>query len=348
MISSQRKDPGNMFGAIYDFPGQMQQAIEIGERIELNNTYENIRNIVVAGMGGSAIGGDVVRMLIKDDLNIPFVVSRNYTLPNWVNENTLVICSSYSGNTEETLSAYEEAQAKKAQICGISTGGVLSEKLNAAGLDLVSIPAGLQPRAALAFSFIPMLFLLQKIGLIGDGFRVGLESAIETLSVEREKYSVEDEKNPTYKLARKIYNTIPIIYGEADSTAIIACRWKGQFCENAKMLAYANELPEMNHNEIVGWENNASLFSDLSVIWLVDESNHPRVSLRQKVTQSILQDLVPRQQTVSFTGNNRIERLIHQIHFGDWVSYWCAMAHNTDPSPVKKIDLLKNELKKHE
>jgi len=337
-----------MFEAIYDFPGQMQQAIEIGERIELKNTYEKIRNIVVAGMGGSAIGGDVVRMLIKDDLKIPFVVSRNYTLPNWVNENTLVICSSYSGNTEETLSAYEEAKSKKAQICGISTGGVLTEKLRAAGLDLVSIPAGLQPRAALAFSFIPMLFLLRKIGLIGDGFRAGLDSAIAVLSTEREKYSTENEDNPTYKLARQIYNTIPIIYGEADSTAIIANRWKGQFCENAKMLAYANELPEMNHNEIVGWENNASLFADLSVIWLVDESNHQRVLLRQKVTQNILQDLGSHQQVVSFPGKNRIERLIHQIHFGDWVSYWCAMAHNTDPSPVKKIDLLKNELKKHE
>ena len=161
-------DPQDMFGAIYSFTDQIQEAIEIGEKINLQNDYSQFNNIVVAGMGGSAIGGDVVKTIVHQELKIPFYVNRNYTLPNWVNEKTLVICSSYSGNTEESLSAYEDALKRGALICGISTGGQLSEKIKSKGFDLITIPGGLQPRAALAYSFVPMLYLLNKIGLISN------------------------------------------------------------------------------------------------------------------------------------------------------------------------------------
>ena len=177
-------DPQDMFSAIYHFADQIKEAITIGEQINLNNDYSYCRNIVVAGMGGSAIGGDVVKTVTHNELTVPFYVNHNYLLPNWVNEKTLVICSSYSGNTEESLSAYEDALKKGAMICGISTGGKLSENIQSKGFDLIKIPGGLQPRAALAYSFVPMLYLLNKIGLISVTLIDDLLSSIDSLEIK--------------------------------------------------------------------------------------------------------------------------------------------------------------------
>lgn len=337
-------DPSNMFQSIHDFPDHMEKAMEIGERITFKNSYTYIRNVIVAGIGGSAIGGDVVRLLTKDVLKVPMLVSRNYTLPNWVNKNTLVICSSYSGNTEESLSAYANAREKDAIIVGISTGGELTGLLNNAGLDLVVIPAGLQPRAALAFSFVPMLYLLYEIGLINSEFKSELEAAIALLKEKRNKYSQESVLNPAYALAGRIYRTLPVIYGETEATGTIAIRWKGQLSENAKMLAYCNELPELDHNEIVGWENNSHIMKNISLIWLKDRDDHPRVFIRQDSTQEIIGKLVGGHETVSVSGQSVLERYLHLIHYGDWLSYWCAILHETDPTPVHKIDRLKSIL----
>ncbi len=337
-------DPQDMFGAIYRFADQIQEAIGIGEQIYLQNDYSVCENIVVAGMGGSAIGGDVVKTIVHRELKKPFYVNRNYTLPNWVNEKTLVICSSYSGNTEESLSAYEDALKKGAMICGISTGGQLSEKIQSQGFDLITIPGGLQPRAALAYSFVPMLYLLRKIGLISNSLIDNLSSSITSLENKRDAYSVGDASNPIYKMAKDIYGMIPIIYGITDTTSVVALRWKGQLCENSKMLAYHNEIPEMNHNEILGWGNNPDLLSELSVIWLRDKNDNERVRARQDITKTLLNDINIMQHEVSAEGENNIERLLDLINYGDWLSYWCAILHNTDPSPVEKINKLKKAL----
>lgn len=337
-------DPQDMFGAIYRFADQIQEAIGIGEQINLQNDYSACENIIVAGMGGSAIGGDVVKTIVNQELKIPFYVIRNYTLPNWVNEKTLVICSSYSGNTEESLSAYEDALKKGAMICGISTGGQLSEKIKSKGFDLITIPGGLQPRAALAYSFVPMLYLLKKIGLISNSLINDLSNSIISLENKRDVSSVGDASNPIFKMAKDIYGMIPIIYGITDTTGVVALRWKGQLCENSKMLAYHNEIPEMNHNEIVGWGNNPDLLSELSVIWLKDKNDNERVRARQDITKTLLNDINIMQHEVSAEGENNVERLLDLINYGDWLSYWCAILHNTDPSPVEKINKLKKAL----
>lgn len=337
-------DPQDMFGAIYRFADQIQEAIGIGEQINLQNDYSACENIIVAGMGGSAIGGDVVKTIVNQELKIPFYVIRNYTLPNWVNEKTLVICSSYSGNTEESLSAYEDALKKGAMICGISTGGQLSEKIKSKGFDLITIPGGLQPRAALAYSFVPMLYLLKKIGLISNSLINDLSNSIISLENKRDVSSVGDASNPIFKMAKDIYGMIPIIYGITDTTGVVALRWKGQLCENSKMLAYHNEIPEMNHNEIVGWGNNPDLLSELSVIWLRDKNDNERVRARQDITKTLLNDINIMQHEVSAEGENNVERLLDLINYGDWLSYWCAILHNTDPSPVEKINKLKKAL----
>ena len=343
---SERFDPENMFGSIWEFPENLRDAFELGNNITLKHSYPNIRNIVISGMGGSAIGGDFVSVLEKQNLNVPFVVCRGYSLPNWVNEHTLVICSSYSGNTEETLSSLEDALSKNAQICGITTGGKIAERLNELDKDVVLIPSGLQPRAALAFSFVPMAKCLEKTGVLSLSLNKWINEVIDVLFNARELYSLENETNPVYELSQQIYNKLPIIYADNSTLGVAALRLKGQICENAKMLAYHNELPEFNHNEIVGWENNPNISDNLFVLWLTDVDDNPRVKHRQEITQTILNEAGADQYVLEMTGNSFQERFLHSVHYGDWLSYWCAILHGTDPSPVEKISRLKAELSK--
>ena len=339
-------DPGNMFGAIWDFPENLSDALKLAEQIELKCNYENIENIVVAGMGGSAIGGDVVSIIEKNNIEIPFVVNRGYGLPNWANNHTLVVCSSYSGNTEETLCTLDDSIEKNAKICGITTGGKLVERLDELDKDVILIPSGLQPRAALAFSFVPMIVLLEKAGVLDSSLRQWLDSSVAQLQDSRVLYGKENESNPTYALAQKIKNRIPIIYSDSSTMGIAAVRLKGQISENGKMLAYHNELPEFNHNEIVGWENNPELLESLFVLWLIDSSDNPRIKHRQSITKSILDEVGVDQVVLEMAEKSFEERFLHMIHFGDWLSFWCAILHETDPSPVEKITSLKYQLSK--
>ena len=162
----------------------------------------------------------------------------------------------------------------------------------------------------------------------------------------RDKYSGENDDNLSYSIAKKIYNSIPIFYAENNNCEIVAIRWKGQLSENSKMLAYHNELPEMNHNEIVGWENNNEIIKNFSVIWLTDLSEHPQTNIRQQASQKIIGQLARHHEVVSVDGASRTIRLLHLIYLGDWVSFWCAILHETNPTPVNKIDSLKTILSK--
>ncbi|MDP6877964.1 MAG: bifunctional phosphoglucose/phosphomannose isomerase [Candidatus Marinimicrobia bacterium] len=337
-------DPQGMKDAVYNFADDINKASKIGKKIILNKKYNNIHNIIVVGMGGSAIGGDINKMLLKNDLSIPLIVSRNYFIPKWANKHSLVVVSSYSGGTEETLSAFKDALSKECQIYGITTGGILSKELSSNDLDFILIPSGLQPRAALAYSFVPMLYLFLHLGLIKIDLNNNLMNSIKLLKSVRDDYMLNDQKNPTWVLSNKIFNTIPILYGETDNTSVIALRWSNQLSENSKMLAFCNEIPEFNHNEIVGWENNPNLIEKFSIIWLSDESDQERISIRQKISEKILETMVKNQFKISLHGSSRFDRLLHLMHFGDWVSLWCAYLHGTDPSPVDKISRLKKEL----
>lgn len=339
-------DPQDMFNAIYRFPDQIKEAEEIGKKIKLKKKYSNCKNIILSGMGGSAIGGDVLKTILAGELKVPFYINRNYKLPNWADKNSLVISSSYSGNTEESISALHDAVEKGTMIVGISTGGKLTEELNSRKLDIIKIPGGLQPRAALAYSFVPILYFLNKIGLASDLKLADLNNTISSLENKRGHYSIGDSTNPIFKMAKDIYGMIPVIYGVTDTTAVVALRWKGQLCENSKMIAFHNEIPELNHNEILGWGNNRDLLTELTVIWLRDKNDYGRIKVRQDVTKDILNDMDIMQHEIHAEGNNNIERLLDLINFGDWLSYWCAILHNTDPSPVEKIDQLKEALAK--
>ncbi len=339
-------DKDNMHSAIHDFPDHINAAMKIGEGLTFRQSYSDIRNIVIAGMGGSAIGGDVNRALIGQNISVPMVVSRHYTLPGWVDEHTLVICSSYSGNTEETLATYADAMAKKAQIVGVTTGGKLESLVKENDQDYVTIPKGLQPRAALGFSFVPSLYILKALGLVTFHFEDELSRIITLLVKDRELFGLESSENPAYQNAKSLYQSLPVIYGQTDWTSIAAMRFKGQLCENANMLAYHNDLPEFNHNEIVGWENNASILQQIIVIWLKDSSDYNRVKIRQEITQRILNGLPMQQLVIEGKGETPFQRFLYMVHYLDWISYWCAIFHQTDPTPVLKINLLKDELAK--
>ena len=337
-------DKGNMYQAIWDFSDNIIDAIKLGERIKLNNKYKDINKIIIAGMGGSAIGGDVVYALLNEEIEVPFFIIRGYNIPSWVDNSTLVICSSYSGNTEETIAVLEQVKTKDAQVCSITTGGEIKTLCSKHNYDSVIIPSGLQPRAALAFSFIPLLYILLKLKIIKSDIKSWLIASSELIASHRKDFIKKDNNNPIWGLAKKIYNKIPIIYADSQRLETVAVRLKGQICENSKILAYHNIFPELNHNEIVGWENNKEFFSNYFVIWLYDKKINDRNKARQKIMIEMLDELGVEQQVIQVAGRSFKERFLLLIHYGDWLSYWCAILHKTDPSPVKNINMLKNKL----
>ncbi len=198
-------DKSDMFQSIFDFPNQLGTALKIGKKIKLTKQYNNIKNIVIAGMGGSAVGGDLLLTLLKNHLSIPLYISRDYSLPNWVNKSSLVICSSYSGDTEETLSAFNEAKGKKSAIIGITTGGKLAHQLEQNGFDKIIIPGGLQPRSAVSFSLIPLIYLIQNLLNIDMKLEKNIQKVFITLLEKRKIYSIKDIENPVYLLSKEIY-----------------------------------------------------------------------------------------------------------------------------------------------
>ena len=340
----QSLDPEGMHQQIYTFPGQIESAYQIANESVSDLVRSTASAVLIAGMGGSAIGGDLIKSLTADSAAVPIEVVRDYSLPEWVGPSTLVICVSYSGNTEETLSCYNEAIEKGAQLVGITSGGELAERLRTDGGDLITIPGGNPPRASLGLVSIPALIYLSQQGLCSASNTHEIAGTVALLTEARSEFSKESDSNRTLKMAKKIYDSIPIIYGDARYTGSVALRFRGQLEENAKMVAFHHSLPELNHNEIVGYLNNPELLKNLGIVWLMDESQHPRTVLRQSLTKDLIGDIVGYQEEIHSMGSSLMERLFYLIHYCDWVSYWCAVLHGTDPTPVKRIQALKESL----
>ncbi len=340
-------DPGNMYNRIFDFPEQLTEALKLADGWRIRpSDFVDIKNIVVIGMGGSAIGGDLVRSYLWDKLVVPFHVCRNYKLPEFVDDETMVIASSYSGNTEETLEALDDALARKAQIAAITTGGLLEEVAKLNEIPTIILPSGLQPRAALGYSFVPVLMLMEKIGLV-KGMAKEVQSTVKLLFKQREEY-IEDnptEKNISKTLAEKIAARIPIIYTGPTLTDTVGIRWKGQLCENGKNMAFTNAFPEFNHNELVGWSDPIGPHTDnLIVIILRDIDDHPKVSRRMDIVKGIIEKQGVEVIEVRSVGETKLERMFSLIQIGDFASYYLAVINDTDPTPVEAIETLKKAL----
>lgn len=340
-------DPGNMYNLIFDFPEQLAQALKLSEGWNVRkNDFIDIRNIVVVGMGGSAIGGDLVRSLLLDRLQVPFQVCRNYRLPEFVDDETLVIVSSYSGNTEETLEALDDALTRKAQIATITTGGMLEEVAKLNDLPVAYLPTGYPPRAALGFSFVPALMLLEKIGLI-KGAGKEIAAAVKMLEKNRELYieDVPTSDNPAKNLAERMLAKIPIIYTGPTITDTVGVRWKGQFCENGKNLTFVNHFPEFNHNELVGWSDPIGPHTEhLMVIILHDSGDHPKVVRRMEIVKGIIEKYGIDVVDIRSSGESVLERMFSLIQLGDFTSYYLAVVNDADPTPVEAIETLKKAL----
>jgi len=340
----QLHDSQKMFSVLAEFSGQLKEAFAIGSGIVLPDNVKDVSNIIVTGLGGSAIGGDLLRSYLQYELNVPMQVNRNYYLPAYANSSTLVIISSYSGGTEETLSAYEDAKKKGCQIICVSSGGKLTVMAENAGYLVIKVPKGYQPRCALAFSFIPMLMLLEKLGLIKER-DAQIKDLIKFISEKSAGYTtLEHQDNPAIRIAEHLAGKIPVIYSSNDLLDIVNLRWRGQFAENAKTLAFGNYFPEMNHNEIVGWQENSDFLRNFAVLFLLDREDNPRIIRRQKITSEILEPYRGLDIEVESEGNSRLERIFDLVYLGDWISYYLAILCKVDPSPIEKINILKNKL----
>jgi glucose/mannose-6-phosphate isomerase len=341
-------DPLGMYDKIYHFPEQLENAKAIGQKANPDKALsEDVRNIIVVGMGGSAIGGDLVRSYLNGIIKIPFHICRHYRLPAFVDNHSLVIISSYSGNTEETLSAMQDAIARKAKIACITSGGKVAEIARANNYLMIELPTGYPPRAALGYSFVPLLMLISKLGFI-DNAEKDIADLIVGLKSYRDRYAedLKTEKNPAKSLALRLYQKIPIIYTGPELTDTIGTRWKGQICENGKALAFNNQFAEFNHNELVGWNVIESYKDKLVVIYLRDNDDHPRISRRMEIVRTIIEKHGVEIIDVFSHGDFTLGRMFSLIQLGDFVSFYLAALNNVDPTPVKVIDFLKWELEK--
>jgi glucose/mannose-6-phosphate isomerase len=339
-------DPGNMYGMIAAMPDHLEEGMAVGRAVDLQRLEEEtFHSVLVAGMGGSAIAGDIARSYLLDQLDISLGVCRHYRIPEFVNRRTLVIASSYSGNTEETLSAYDHALDRGAKLIAIATGGRLAEKAKADDVPLIKIKGGLQPRAALGYSLAPLLVILSRLGLCADQCPE-IEDTAAALRRWAKMYAPESADNPALKLARDIHGTIPIIYAGYDRFDAVAYRFKCQINENAETPAFANAFPELNHNEIVGYQKLDGLDKKFTVVILKDNLDHKRIKARMEIMAQYLRDKGVGVTTLDSRPGSDLARIFYFIQLGDFTSYYLALLNGLDPTPVKAIDYLKDKLSK--
>ncbi len=333
-----RVDPSDQLGDVLALPEHLRDALWRVESAIMQD-WDTPAGLVVAGMGGSAIGGALARAAMGDHASRPIFVTRAYGLPPWTTPDTMVLCASYSGETEETLACYESAGALGAKRTVVTTGGRLAEMARADGVPVIPLPGGFQPRAAVAYMIVAAL---EVAALCGAGPRLTPEidvaaSHIEQLVAEWGPDAAEDSL--AKEIARGLHGTTPVIAG-AGLTSPIAYRWKTQINENAKQPCFWNELPELDHNEISGWEG-ASDVGRFAAVFLDDSDAHPRVKERMDLTERLIADNAAASYRLETRGQTAIERVISLVLLGDLVSIYLAALRGVDPGPVRLIDELK-------
>ncbi|MFH0796654.1 MAG: bifunctional phosphoglucose/phosphomannose isomerase [Candidatus Omnitrophota bacterium] len=335
-------DLSGMSGRLQDFPGQIRAFQHVQETPKLDLKRGTVKKIIFSGLGGSAICGDLIRDAFMDVLEVPIFVNRDYHLPAWSDKETLNILISYSGNTEETLSAYREVLAKGAPLTVICSGGRLAELAKGDGTPGIKVPAGYPPRTALGYLFCSAVNILMKGGILPPSSLSSELVKSVKLTAEAMDVRIHFGKNPARQLASVLKGSVPVIYS-ANSLSAVATRWKTQLEENSKTLAFTGLMPEMNHNEVVGWKYPRILLKRLSVIFLRDRTEDPQIKKRFPITADLLQ---PRRFLVEVEGtsNNFLVRLFTLLIFGDWVSYYLALENQADPTPVDRITQLKKKL----
>ena len=336
-----RVDSSGQLGDVLALPEHLRDALWRVESAIMQD-WDASAGLVVAGMGGSAIGGALARAALGDHATRPIFVTRAYGLPPWTTPDTMVLCASYSGETEETLACYESAGALGARRTVVTTGGRLAEMARADGVPVIPLPGGFQPRAAVAYLTVAAL---EVAALCGAGPR--LTSEIDVAASHTEQLVAEwgpdaPEDSLAKEIARSLLGTTPVVVG-AGLTTPIAYRWKTQINENAKQPAFANELPELDHNELAGWEG-AQDVGRFSALFLDDSDAHPRVKARMELTERMIVPNAAASFRIETRGQTSIERVISLVLLGDLVSIYLAALRGVDPGPVKALDELKSAL----
>jgi glucose/mannose-6-phosphate isomerase len=336
-------DTLGMFEATAGLPEQVEAAVELGRGVEGLPAGEGVANIVVLGMGGSGVAGDLLAAVGQQFLPVPVTVVKGYDAPSFIDRTTLVFALSFSGDTEETLQAVDEAQTSGARIIAVARGGQLAERAGEWGVPLIGVPEDIpQPRAGLGALAIPPLIVLERMGLFpgADGWA---QSAVTQLRRRRDQLVADG--NPAEVMARRIGRSLPIIYGASAVGAVAAARWKTQCNENAKVAAFANAMPELCHNEIAGWGQHGDLTRQVfQVVCLRHDDEHPQEARRFDLLAGIMEEVVGDIHTVRAQGEGALAQLLDLILFGDFVSLHLAGQEGLDPGPVPVLDEIKAAL----
>ncbi len=336
-------DRNCMLSFCINTPKHYEEALEIAQKTPVS--FQKPKTVIVAGMGGSAIGGELLKDWARDKANIPVEVNRDYSLPAYADEKTLVFIISYSGETEESLSTFLDALRRRCMIYCISSGGNLIEFAKKLHVPHLQIPSGMPPRAALPYLFSPLPLVLEKIGLISNVCSEFSEAikTLEKVSYENSPEKAMDE-NFSKRLALGVCGTMPIIYGFGLYRAV-SQRFKQQLNENSKVPSKWDVFPELNHNEIVGWERADKLAMCFSTVFIRDEDEPEEIKLRIEITKELMQNNVAKIFEVWSLGESKLAKILSTILIGDFTSVYLAVMRGIDPTPVRTISLLKSKMK---
>jgi len=341
-------DREDMLGVEENFHSQLLQAREIVKKSDLEQLRKKeFKGIVFLGMGGSGFAGNIIKALIKDDIEIPVEIVKGYDLPAFIKNGWLAVAVSYSGNTEETISAVGQALDRGCEVLPVCSGGKLENIAVENNKAMIKIPPGLQPRGAIGYLFLPPYLALDKLDIItvdgGD-----MEEALDLIEKKAGLYKreVESERNPAKKLALKISGHLPIIYGTEGLLAAVSYRLKCEFNENSKTPCWCNEFPELNHNETVGWERLKDITKKFILLVFRDKDEGIRVKTRIEVTSDLIKENISAVIEIPVEGKSKLAKALSTIYLGDIASVYLALLSGVDPSPVEKIVILKGELKK--
>lgn len=325
-----------MYNLIESFPEQIQAGLKLSEKFEIVAGTGHSA-VLISGMGGSGIGGRIASQLLSAHCKVPISTTNDYTLPAWCNENTLVIICSYSGNTEETVSILEAALNRKCKLSCITSGGKIEELAKMHHLPCITIPGGKPPRSQFALAFVQLLRVLELNGLINPDYFQQCESAASLLQSQQEEIKLQSAE-----IAKNIAHRIPAIYADSALEGV-AARWRQQLNENSKMLCIHHQIPEMNHNELVGWGGADNRFA---AIILHSDFDHPKTKIRMNISAGIMKTRCDKVYEIYAQGESALIQVFYLIHFGDWLSWYLANERGFDPVAIPEIDLLKSELSK--
>jgi len=337
-------DPGSLRQRLRSFPIQCQVAWDEAMAITLPREYREVKRVVVAGMGGSAIGGDLLVDLSSLEDSLPIAVCRNYDIPSYVDKTTLVLACSYSGNTEETLSTFKQAIGKGAKVVAITSGGMLQKQARKLGVPVFNVSYQGEPRSALGYSFIVPMVVLTKLNLLSDK-RTDIEEAIDLLTGLLPGLSEEcpTGSNPAKELAKKLLGHLIVVYGSSIFEGV-ARRWKSQFNENAKAWAFLELLPELHHNSVMGYSFPQIIRDQVFILMLKPSYLHPRTRERYNVTEDLLCKEKIAHFVVEGWGSSPVSQMLSTVLLGDYTSYYLSLLQGVDPSPIDTIDFIKRRM----